>query len=170
MIARSAASNLSSRWKPRYPVNHCALGVDEPPRGRILVVEDQAIVALDLQRTLREARYRVVGPATTPSAVESLLARGTVDAAIVDADAGASAYAAADRVADAGVPILFLTSSPDTLPRQHAGGLVVAKPFAKPRLLEALEGILASRRIAEADDLPYPVAPPTSWPRVFPQL
>ena len=170
MIARSAASNLSSQWKQGYPFNSCVPGADEPPRGRILVVEDQAIVALDLQRTLREARYRVVGPAATPSAVESLLARGTVDAAIVDADAG-TAFAVADRLAVAGVPILFLTSNPDMLPRQHAGGLVIAKPIAKPQLIEAIEGIVAGRRMADTEDFLYPVAPPPiSWPRVFPQL
>ena len=67
----SAASTPNIAWKPVHTPTPPPrwLGASEPPRGRILVVEDQAVVALDLQRSLREAGYRVVGPATSLPAV-----------------------------------------------------------------------------------------------------
>jgi CheY-like chemotaxis protein len=171
MTIRSTASTLDPQWKPFRSPPPRPLAIEEPPRGRVLVVEDQAVVALDLQRTLREAGYRTIGPAASLPAVEALLARGNVDAAIVDADAGSLAFAVADRLADAGVPMLFLADGAGVLPRRPAGGTVLAKPVAKPRLLEALEELMVRRRLAAADELPYAISPPPmSWPRVLPQL
>ncbi|WP_422034652.1 response regulator [Reyranella sp.] len=168
-----SAASTNTQWKPVHsptraaPPPHLAA---ETPRARILVVEDQAIVALDLQRTLREAGYRVVGPATSLPAVEGLLARGRVDAAIVDADAGRLAFVMADRLADAGVPVLFLAAGTNPLPARHVGAPILEKPFSRPRLLEALEHVLAAPRLAD-EELPYAISPPpVSWPRVFPQL
>ena len=168
-----SAASTNTQWKPVHslpPTSHPPrLAADTTP-GRILVVEDQAVVALDLQRTLREAGYRVVGPATSLLAVEGLLARGKVDAAIVDADAGQLAFAMADRLSDAGVPLLFLTARSNPLPERHAGAPILEKPFSRPRLLEALATIMAAPRLAD-DEWPYAISPPPlSWPRVFPQL
>jgi CheY-like chemotaxis protein len=56
------------------------------PRGKVLVVVDDAIVALDLQRLLHEAGYRVVGPATTVAEIQRMIQRGDIDCAIVDLD------------------------------------------------------------------------------------
>ena len=168
-----SAASTNSQWKPVQtlpPPSPPAALAAETPRGRILVVEDQAVVALDLQRTLREAGYRVVGPATSLPAVEALLARGKVDAALVDADAGRLAFVLADRLADAGVPVLFLTARSNPLPARHAGAPILEKPFSRPRLLEALATVMAAPRLA-GEELPYAVSPPPmSWPRVFPQL
>ena len=118
-----SAASTNTQWKSLHTLPHTShppqLAADGP-RGRILIVEDQAVVALDLQRTLREAGYRVLGPATSLPAVEALLARGTVDAALVDADAGRLAFVLADRIVDAGVPVLFLTARSNPLPARHA--------------------------------------------------
>jgi hypothetical protein len=48
---------------PRTPAFE--LAADALPRARVLVVEREALVALDLQRTLREAGFRASGPAAT---------------------------------------------------------------------------------------------------------
>ncbi len=53
------------------------------PQGKVLMVVDDAVVALDLQRLLREAGYRVVGPVTTVSEVQRRIERGDIDCAIV---------------------------------------------------------------------------------------
>lgn len=164
----SAASTTNIAWKPVHTLT-------APPRGRILVVEDQAIVALDLQRTLREAGYRVVGPATSLPAVDALLTRSKVDAAIVDADAGRLAFVMADRLAEAGAPVLFLTARSNPLPDRFVGAPILEKPFSRPRLLEALSNVMAANIMAASvmaeDELPYAISPPPmSWPRVLPQL
>lgn len=173
-----SAASPNTEWKPVRsfaPAAHPPQLAADTPRGRILVVEDQAVVALDLQRTLREAGYRVVGPATSLPAVEALLARGRIDAAIVDADAGRLAFVLADRLADAGVPVLFLADGTNPLPARHAGAPILEKPFSRPRLLEALDRVLAAPRLAgepfAEEEPPYAISPPPmSWPRIFPPL
>jgi DNA-binding response OmpR family regulator len=51
----------------------------------ILVVEDEAVIALGIQDELQDAGYRVAGPYTTCSAALEWLQAATPDAAILDA-------------------------------------------------------------------------------------
>ena len=65
MTATSAASTLGESWNTqlsefRNRLDFCPpLHAADLPEGRILVVEDETIVALDLQPLLREAGYRI---------------------------------------------------------------------------------------------------------------
>ena len=86
MTATSAASTLGESWNRRHPVSKesfapqpmaeglrfspPSLATLDRPQGRVLVVVDDALVALDLQRLLHEAGYRVVGPATTVAEIQ----------------------------------------------------------------------------------------------------
>jgi CheY-like chemotaxis protein len=145
---------------------------DDPPLGRILVIEGNAIVALDLQRILREGGFRVVGPAPSVSDAERLIARGPIDCAVLDIDFESDhSFAAADELDRRGIPIVFATSNPrKDLPEEHAHRLVITMPCGKEQVLEAVERAI-SRRADGNSEIWYPMAPPTiSWPRVFPQL
>ncbi len=51
---------------------------------RILVVEDNFLIALDLVQSLIGARAGVVGPVATASAAISLVQRCSVDGAVID--------------------------------------------------------------------------------------
>ncbi|MEZ2143452.1 response regulator [Bradyrhizobium sp. DN5] len=51
---------------------------------RILVVEDEYLIAMELEATLRNAGYRVIGPAPDISAALELLKAERPDAAILD--------------------------------------------------------------------------------------
>lgn len=137
---------------------------DDPPRGRILVVADQASLALDLQRMLREAGFIAVGPAATPEEAERLIARRPLDGAVVDRDLSGGIAKIAFRLDDAGIPFVWLGAG---LPF-HADAPTVAKPVTASDLVEKLERA-RSRRAANRSF--YPVPPPQeAWPRVFPQL
>jgi DNA-binding response OmpR family regulator len=50
----------------------------------VLILEDQAIIAVDLQEELQDAGYRVAGPFTTCAAARDWLQNATPDFAIVD--------------------------------------------------------------------------------------
>jgi DNA-binding response OmpR family regulator len=50
----------------------------------VLVLEDEAIIAVDLQEELSDAGYRVAGPFTTCEAALAWLSSATPDAAILD--------------------------------------------------------------------------------------
>ncbi len=111
MLARSAAYRPDVFSDPFAKVDESAahppaftrsLTVDEPPRGRILIVEDQVPVALEIQKTLRDAGYRIVGPAGSQSEVTRLVRRGGLDAAVIDADFSAERTVGGGRLAGGG--------------------------------------------------------------------
>jgi DNA-binding NarL/FixJ family response regulator len=88
---------------------------------RVLIVEDETLLALDLEMTLAANGCTVVGPSgTIGSAVASIDALAP-DAAILDLNLnGESSVAVADTLADRGVPFLFLTGyDREHLPQRH---------------------------------------------------
>ncbi len=77
----------------------------------ILVVEDEAIVAMLLENILEDLGCRVVGPALTLQQARDILALGAVvDAAILDVNLhGERVYPIAEILAQRGVPLAFAT-------------------------------------------------------------
>jgi CheY-like chemotaxis protein len=173
MIARSAAYRPDAFSDPlpeadgsaAYPPSFApALAGEEPPRGRVLIVEDQVAAALELQRTLRDAGYRIVGPAGSQGEVERLVRRGGLDAAVIDVDSRRSApFAVADWLAAAGVPFAFLVGDAEALPHEHAHRPRIGKPWSAEALCDTVEQMVEGRPGAT----PGQVVP---WPRLFPQL
>jgi DNA-binding response OmpR family regulator len=142
---------------------------DDPP---ILVGGDNAVVALELQRILRQAGYRVVGPAPSLADAERLMARGPIDCAVVDTDLeGGKAFAMANRLEVAGIPVVFVASNPrQELAGKYAGRPAITKPYDTEQVLATIERAISGGSDSESE-IRYPTAPPTiSWPRVFPQL
>jgi CheY-like chemotaxis protein len=146
-----------------------SLAVSDPPRGKILLVGQQAVIALDLQRILRDAGFRLVGPATTPEQLERLTDRISVDCAIVDLQADReTALAAIEALESAGVPCVCLADQGSSLP-DTASASLVRKPYSRDGLLAAIERAMVEERGRQ--HFQYPVPPPVRhWPRVFPQL
>ena len=120
---------------------------------------------------MREAEYRVVGPASSLGEAGRLIARGSIDCAVLDLDLDApSAIAIADLLAQSGITVVFLSgASLDELPERHRGSPLVDKPYTGATLLKAL-----TRAISSGNDetgIWYRPSPPSiSWPRVMPQL
>ena len=78
-------------------------------RRRILVVEDEALIAMDLEWTLRQSGCEVVGPvATLGDAVRAAATEHPLDGAILDVNLGRErVFPVADLLADRGraVPV-----------------------------------------------------------------
>ena len=156
-------------WRSTPGRSPAPVAAMSPPRSRVLLIADRAVIALDLQRALREAGYRIVGPASSVEQAKRLLTRFAIDCAIVDLDGlGAEASGAPDLLEQFGIPFVILTGRMDP-PAAHAGRPRIHKPFDRDEVAEAIERAIA--RQADDDRPPYPVAPPTvTWPRVIPQL
>lgn len=103
---------------------------------RILVVEDEALIAWDIEATVARAGGAVIGPAMRLDHAFELIALDHLDAAVLDISiAGEPVFAVADALAGAGVPFLFVTGRGlDTVPERFSHVPVLAKPH-DPRAL-----------------------------------
>jgi PAS domain S-box-containing protein len=79
---------------------------------RVLLVEDEPLVALDLEATLRDLGCEVAGPAATLADALRVVAAEApqLDAAVLDVNLGGQpAFPAADELVRRGVPVIFAT-------------------------------------------------------------
>jgi two-component system, response regulator PdtaR len=112
-------------------------------RPKILVVEDEFIIALDLSETVQDLGYELEGPfEANREAFEALEDEGLPDAAILDVfTADGEVYPLADRLVEAGVPIVFHSGhvTPDEVRARYPDAVACAKPCPPDRLIGALQ-------------------------------
>lgn len=77
----------------------------------ILLVEDEAIIAMDLEMTLEARGYRVLGPCRSLDEARAAIAEARPDLAILDVNLGhdETSFALAEELHGAGVPVVFLS-------------------------------------------------------------
>ncbi|QCI68524.1 PAS domain S-box protein [Phreatobacter stygius] len=125
-------------------------GVAEPAgladlRGkRILLIEDEPLVAMDIEHELIAAGCQVIGPAGTITSASRLIADTPCDAALVDANlAGHPVDELAAALAAKGIPFAFATGyGRDGLPGAFQEKPILAKPFSSAQLLAMMTGLL----------------------------
>lgn len=112
---------------------------------RILIVEDEQLVALDLELTLRTWGGTVVGPATTVSRAIEMARSQSIDGAMVDLDlAGAAAFPALDILLQRGVPVILATSYPrESLPPAYRNLPILPKPYDPRRFCGLVQSTFA---------------------------
>lgn len=107
---------------------------------RVLVVEDEALIALQLEDMLTELGCAVVGPASRVGQALKLLDGEPVEAAVLDVNiAGELVYPVADALKDRGLPYVFVTGyGASGLTEPYRSRPVLEKPFARRELLRAM--------------------------------
>ncbi len=111
------------------------------PRPRVLIVEDETLIAMLLEDFLTEIGADVAGIATSVSDAQELIAQvGPLDAATVDCQLGSEhSWPVAANLQERGVPVLFTTGAPDDpMPAQFSGAPRLGKPFTSASLRAAL--------------------------------
>ena len=111
----------------------------------VMVVEDEFLIAMDLQAILEEHGYRVIGPAAAVGQALRLLDLDRPDAALLDVHLrGDIVTPVADALRRAEVPFL-LSSAYGAAELAHRGFDTAARTLGKPvepqRLLAALEAV-----------------------------
>jgi two-component system cell cycle sensor histidine kinase/response regulator CckA len=121
--------------------------------ARILVVEDEAIVAMDISVRLRALGYEVVGPASTGADALELAEATRPDLVLMDImlRGGMDGVEAAQRIREAtGAPIVYLTAYADdsTLRRAKVAEPLgyLLKPFEERELRTTIETALYKHR------------------------
>ncbi len=119
---------------------------------KVLVVEDEALVAMLVEDGLLEAGAEIVGPATTVGEalrlIEGVASDGGLSAAVLDINLeGAAVGPVADRLAALGVPFVFATGyGTGGLRDEYRGTPTVQKPFRQDDLARSIDEALAQRR------------------------
>lgn len=113
---------------------------------RVLLVEDQMIVALQIEDMLRAAGCEVVGPVGTLHAAITLAHEEALDMALLDINLdGEKVYPAAEELQARGIPFIFATGyGESTLPEKWRDQPRLSKPFRREQLEQFLRSI-ASR-------------------------
>jgi CheY-like chemotaxis protein len=114
-----------------------------PRAGRIMIVEDEALIAMVLVDHLQELGLVAVGPFSRVA--DALKVDGEVDAAILDVNlAGESVYPVADMLKARGVPFLFMTGyGSASIDPRFADVPVLQKPIEA----KSLEDMLLDRNM-----------------------
>lgn len=112
---------------------------------RVLVIEDEALVAMLVEDALRDAGFHVIGPASTVDEAMQLLEGDTPDAVVLDLNlAGETSTPVADLLASRGIPYVIATGyGASGLPPGHQDAMVLAKPY-DPGELTAMLGRLCA--------------------------
>ena len=81
------------------------------PAGRVLIVEDEALLAMEMAQAFGDLGWSIVGPAATVEEALRLIAdNAVIDAAVLDVNLGGElVYPVADRLEVLGVPFVFCT-------------------------------------------------------------
>ena len=113
---------------------------------RVLVAEDEWIIAVDLAQVLRDFRAEVVGPVPTLNRALSLLAAEPhLTSAVVDVNLrGMMAYPLADELQRRGVPIVLATGyDAESIPPRYASLLRCHKPLEADAVARALQSLVS---------------------------
>jgi CheY-like chemotaxis protein len=112
--------------------------------SRVLIVEDEYVLARDLAHYFTELGAQVLGPASNVEAAEGKVDHA--DAAVLDVDLnGRTVFPLADALASRNVPFVFFTGRGDMIPARfrHVGQL--QKPAAWREIADALYLPVAGR-------------------------
>jgi DNA-binding response OmpR family regulator len=115
---------------------------------RILVVEDDPLIAAVLADILQDTGAEVVGPAATLDEAESLARANGISVALLDIRlAESEVWPAAQILAENGVPIVFCTGHYDaqTLPPEWLGRPILTKPARPKQIVAALADLVADQ-------------------------
>lgn len=119
--------------------NGAAVSTAEPTMAncrRVLLVEDEALVAMMIQECLTEYGHSVVGPISRAADALAAAKQGEFDAAILDINlSDGMAYPVAEILSQRGVPFAFVTGyEADTVDERFSKVPVLQKPIERQML------------------------------------
>ena len=108
-------------------------------RKRLLVIEDEPLVALDIIAGLKDAGVEVHGPVGNSKDALRIIEGTPLDGALLDANLhGRPVIDIAAALTRENVPFVFVTGyGRESLPKAFGNVDMLAKPFSREQLLEA---------------------------------
>ena len=116
---------------------------------RILIVEDEILIALELESLLQDLGHDIAGIAVSSADALALGQDLKPDLAFVDihlADGPTGVDVARHLASEHGVTVLFMTANAKRIPEDFAGAWgVIAKPYTERGVREALAYVMAGQ-------------------------
>jgi CheY-like chemotaxis protein len=123
---------------------------------RVLIAEDEFLVAVLLEEDVRAAGYSVVGPFTRFEEALAAARGGAFDLALLDINmSGHMAYPIADEFLAREVPFIFLSGyGANDLPERFRQCPRIAKPYDATVLLREIERLIgpAQAKVLRSDN------------------
>jgi two-component sensor histidine kinase/ActR/RegA family two-component response regulator len=114
---------------------------------RVLVVEDQLVIAMDVEAVLADHGVKAIDTAATSSEALRILSSNPPDVAVLDVNLGqGTSIPVAEELRRQRIPFVFATGYGDTamIPQSLAGAPVVRKPHDPATLVAAVAASLQS--------------------------
>ena len=112
-------------------------------KHRILVVEDEALIAFEIEEIIKDAGGVVAGPFATVDEALRLIENENISAAILDMQLWEdTSLSIARRLADKNIPFLFYTAHSDKI-NLWVAGEIVKKPATSVTLVSALARLIS---------------------------
>ena len=110
---------------------------------RILIVEDETLVAMNIEDVLTEEGCEVVGPASRLDVAIRLAREERIDAAVLDVTIrGGQVFPVAEILMDRGIPFVLASGYGDwALPERLKGQSRLTKPFSSEELLRSMRAL-----------------------------
>ena len=110
---------------------------------RLLIVEDEPLIAIDLQATLEREGARVIRAHTMPEALRYAYS-AALSAGVLDFRVGSdNADPVCEALTQREVPFIFFTGLSGALPERWAATPIVPKPAAPETIIGALKFVLS---------------------------
>jgi DNA-binding response OmpR family regulator len=126
--------------------------------ARILIIEDEALVAMELRFVLEDLGHEVVATVADAQTARSLAAEREVDLALVDihlSDGPTGIGLGRELAQDKGVTVLFMTANPGMVREGVAGTIgVLSKPTDERAVQTAVDYALRRREGRPAEYAP----------------
>ncbi len=109
---------------------------------KVLIVEDEALLAMELESLVEDAGHSVVGWATSSAEARAMVDTLEADIAFVDVHLtdGPTGIGVAEYIASKKCSmVVFMTANPKRIPESFCGAVgVIAKPYTMNGLMAAL--------------------------------
>ncbi len=128
-------------------------------RARIMIIEDEPIIAMDIESIITEMGHECTGIADTRDTAVALAAETTPDMILSDiqlADGSSGIDAIRDILSEAPLPVIFITAFPERLltGERPEPTFLITKPFKRPSVQAAISQALFFNDAMSIDALP----------------
>lgn len=119
---------------------------------RILVVEDEMLVLMNIEMALEDLGCTSIAAAGSIAGALSLIAKQSFDAAIIDVNlVEGKSYPVADKLTERGIPFAFSTGNGDHGDRSDFDDRpVLKKPYLTADLVAVFEQLIANKPLPSA--------------------